>query len=130
MIFIIRNPREVLLRHNDYKINERSFNTYFDCIDFYLNFKGRKVMFFYEDIVTNRVEFINQLYDFLDIKITNVVESKNYVNYYLITDSICSYIQFYFNDKNALTTAMPKTYQCQVDTKLNQLTQKILAHVV
>ena len=74
LIFIIRNPREVLLRHNDYKINERSFNTYFDCIDFYLNFKGRKVMFFYEDIVTNRVEFINQLYDFLDIKITNKLE--------------------------------------------------------
>jgi len=68
--------------------------------------------------------------DELDIKITNVVESKNYVNYYLITDSICSYIQFYFNDKNALTTAMPKTYQCESDSKLNQLIQNILAHVV
>ncbi len=82
-------------------------------------------------------EFLDGLYSVmqsvsteLNIKITNVVESKNYVNYYLITDSICSYIQFYFNDKDALTTAMPKTYQCQVDTKLIQLTQKILAHGV
>lgn len=82
-------------------------------------------------------DFLDELYSLmqsvceeLDIKITNVIEAKNYVNYYLITDSICSYIQFYFNDKNALTTALPKSFQSEGDTKLNQLTQKILSHVV
>ena len=74
LIFIIRNPREVLLRHNHYKINENSFNTYFDCINFYLNFKGRKIMFFYEDIITNKSDFINNLYEFLDIKIPDKLE--------------------------------------------------------
>jgi len=102
-----------------------------------LNIFNSKISSNIQPIYKASKEFLDGLYSVmqsvcseLDIKITNVVESKNFVNYYLITDSICSYIQFYFNDKNALTTAMPKTYQCQVDTKLIQLTQKILAHVV
>ncbi len=69
IIFIIRNPKEVLLRHNHHQINQSSFDVYFKCIDFYLNFSGKKILFYYEDIITNKSEFINQLYDFLDIKI-------------------------------------------------------------
>ena len=50
---------------------------------------------FLEDLYTNiQSECID-----LNITITNIIENKNYVNYYFITDSICSYIQFYFNDK-------------------------------
>jgi hypothetical protein len=74
LIFIIRNPKEVLLRHNDYQIKNSSFDLYFNCIDFYLNFSGKKILFFYEDIVTNKVDFIKNLYDFLDIKIPSKLE--------------------------------------------------------
>ncbi len=74
LIFIIRNPKEVLLRHNDYQIKNSSFDLYFNCIDFYLNFSGKKILFFYEDIVTNKVDFIKNLYDFLNIKILSKLE--------------------------------------------------------
>ena len=62
----------------------------------------------------------------LEITITNVQKGKQfYINYYLITDSICSYIQFYYNDKGKLTTAMPKSYNCINDNKLNNLILKL-----
>ena len=81
---------------------------------------------FLEDLYTNiQSECID-----LNITITNIIENKNYVNYYFITDSICSYIQFYFNDKDCLTTAMPKTFNCLDDAKLNLLTEKLLNYVI
>jgi len=65
----------------------------------------------------------------LEIAITNIVKGKAYyVTYYLRTDSICSYIQFYYNDKGQLTTAMPKTYQCYNDKKLQLLIENLLTH--
>jgi hypothetical protein len=73
---------------------------------------------------------IQFLCDDLNIKITNIIEAKNYVNYYFVTDSPCSYIQFYFNDKDVLTTAMPKTFECISDNKLNLLIEKITTHVI
>ncbi len=67
--------------------------------------------------------------DDLKITITNIIKGKNnYVNYYLITDSPCSYIQFYYNAKGQLTTAMPKTFNCSNDKKLQKLTQKLLEY--
>jgi len=61
----------------------------------------------------------------LEIGITNIVSGKAYyVIYYLRTDSICSYIQFYYNDNGQLTTAMPKTYQFNKDSKLQLLIEK------
>jgi hypothetical protein len=66
LIFILRNPREVLLRHCNNKINYKSFDIYFKCIDFYLNFDGNKIMFFYEDIIIDKIDFINSLYTFLN----------------------------------------------------------------
>ena len=66
----------------------------------------------------------------LSISITNVVEGKYFVNYYLKTDSICSYIQFYYNDKDQLTTAMPKTYGSEIDNKLQTLIQNLLQYAV
>lgn len=81
--------------------------------------------------------FLEQLYSFvqsscldLDISITNIVEDQYFVNYYLITDSICSFIQFYFNDKETLTTAIPKTFNCENDQKLILLTEKLINHVI
>jgi hypothetical protein len=67
----------------------------------------------------------------LGITITNIQKGRQfYVNYYLITDSVCSYIQFYYNDKGKLSTAMPKTYQCNNDVKLNALTNKLSNYAV
>ena len=81
LILIIRNPREVLLRHNNYTLNINqdkwdSYETYFKNIDYYNNHKGKKLLLYYEDITTNRKKFINTLYDFLEV---NNIEKKNYV---------------------------------------------------
>ncbi len=81
-------------------------------------------------------EFLGDLYSMmqaecndLNISVTNVVKGKNsYVNYYLKTDSPCSYIQFYYNAKGQLTTAIPKSFNCNNDKKLYQLMQKLLSH--
>jgi len=79
LIFIVRNPREVLLRHLNYKLIKDvwcGYNTYFNNIDFFNNFTGKKKIFYYEDILEKKEEFIKQLYDFLELK----NESKlNYV---------------------------------------------------
>lgn len=85
---------------------------------------------------TPEFEFLADLYSMmqsccedLNITITNIANGKNnYVNYYLKTESQCSYIQFYFNAKDQLTTAIPKTFNCSNDKKLNELTQKLLEY--
>jgi hypothetical protein len=63
----------------------------------------------------------------LNIPITNIEEqvSQYYVNYYLVTDAVCSYIQFYFKNEFRFSTAMPKTFQCTDDKKLLQLITKL-----
>jgi hypothetical protein len=70
LILIIRNPREVLLRHHDNKMvytdKLDSFDKYFESIDFYNKSECKKILFFYEDIITNKNEFINDLYNFLE----------------------------------------------------------------
>ena len=72
----------------------------------------------------NLYSFVQESCNELDITITNVVESRNYVNYYFRSDAICSYVQFYFNDKEELTIANPKSYK-DGDEKLKQLILKI-----
>ena len=80
LILIIRNPNEVLLRHNNYELNIKgncgSYENYFKNIDYYNNHKGKKLLLYYEDIIINKKKFINTLYDFLDV---NNIEKKNYV---------------------------------------------------
>ena len=76
LILIIRNPNEVLLRHNNYKLMWDSYENYFKNIDYYNNHKGKKLLLYYEDITTNKQEFVNTLYNFLDL---NNIEKKNYV---------------------------------------------------
>lgn len=63
----------------------------------------------------------------LEIIITNIEEQvgKYFVNYYLQTDSIFSSIQFYFKENGNFSTAMPKTFQCENDTKLKLLIDKL-----
>lgn len=92
LIVIIRNPKEVLLRHNNFKFKEESFNMYFDTIDFYLNYTNDKLLLYYEDIIENKIQFIQELNKFIneDIK-------KNKVKYVL--DNIES---LYFYSANPL----------------------------
>jgi hypothetical protein len=81
------------------------------------------------DFLADLYSMMQSCCDELDITITNIVKGKiNYINYYLITDSPCSYIQFYYNDKGQLTTAMPKTFNCSNDMKLQQLIQKLIEY--
>jgi len=65
LIFIVRNPREVLLRHSNYQFIEKEYDNYFACIDYYMQYTGRKHIFYYEDIVTDKPKFINELAIFL-----------------------------------------------------------------
>ena len=107
LIFIIRNPREVLLRHNNYEMKYDNFDIYFQSLDYYLNFNGNKILFFYEDIITNKIDFVNKLYNFLElsnnIKLEYVInnidflynESKN-GTYRSWGDIISNSINYYY----------------------------------
>ncbi len=70
LILIVRNPREVLLRHHGnqmiYTNKSDSFDKYFQSIDYYNKAECKKILFYYEDIISNREEFINRLYNFLE----------------------------------------------------------------
>ena len=74
LILIVRNPKEVLIRHewgmNPYKENRNTTNmdNYFKIIDVFLNHKSNKLLLHYEDILTNKKDFINKLYDFLEVE--------------------------------------------------------------
>jgi len=71
LILIVRNPREVLLRHHNYKMvtdGDGSFQEYFNIIDYYNNFTGKKLLLFYEDILTNKDNFINDICKIIDFK--------------------------------------------------------------
>ena len=79
LIFIVRNPKEVLLRHCNNKLNiggNYGFLPYFQIIDYYTNFTGNKICFFYEDILTDKIKFIEELYSFLKL---NNESKKEYV---------------------------------------------------
>lgn len=81
LIFLLRSPRECLIRQNGFStwnenMNWYSYNAYFSLVDSYLSFPGKKCLLFYEDIITNRVSFIIQLYNFLGI---NDCDKLNYV---------------------------------------------------
>ena len=63
LILIVRNPKEVLLRHTNNKLRIKcswdSYETYYKNIDFYNNHKGKKLLLYYEDILTDKTNFIN-----------------------------------------------------------------------
>jgi hypothetical protein len=79
LILIVRNPNEVLLRHLEYSFIERGwhdYDTYFDNIEFFNSYNGNKTCFYYEDIITDKIKFIEELCNFLEEK--NEYK-KNYV---------------------------------------------------
>jgi hypothetical protein len=68
LLFILRNPKEVLLRHSMYQYNQELYDSYFELIQYYDAFQGKKILFYYEDILTNKKEFIEQLSVFIHAK--------------------------------------------------------------
>lgn len=73
IIFIIRNPKEVILRKTDFnfldknmKINEES-KEYFKLLEFYENFKGKKHLIIYERLIKDKKKVLDELYSFLNI---------------------------------------------------------------
>jgi len=62
LILIVRSPYEALPRHG------RRYELYFLNLKYFHDFKGNKLLLFYEDILTNKINFVNQLYNFLDEK--------------------------------------------------------------
>jgi tRNA A37 threonylcarbamoyladenosine biosynthesis protein TsaE len=68
----------------------------------------------------------------LKIIITRIDEQieKYYVTYYLKTDSLCAYIQFYFKGNGSYSTAMPKTYKCDNDSKLKLLIENLSNYAI
>ncbi len=83
-------------------------------------------------------ELLEQLYGLMNsicsdegITITNIEEKTNnfFVNYYLKTDAKFAMIQFYFNKKNQLTRALPKTMSDGRDDMLENLLIKLNNHM-
>ena len=83
LIFILRDPRECLVKHSGYNIKKINFDFYFNLIDQYNNFKGKKILFYYEDILQDKKKFINNLSKFLlinnDLKINDCLENIDYL---------------------------------------------------
>lgn len=63
--------------------------------------------------------------------LTNIIRTGKYdVTYYFITDSICSYIQFYYNGQNQFTSAMPKKIGSEDDEKLKLIISNLEFYVI
>ena len=63
--------------------------------------------------------------------LTNVVKTGNYdVTYYFITDSVCSYVQFYFNSQTQFTSAIPKKIGSEEDEKLKLIISSLKSYVI
>lgn len=63
--------------------------------------------------------------------LTNVVKTGNYdVTYYFITESVCSYIQFYYNGQNEFTSAIPKKIGSEIDEKLKLIISNLKSYVI
>lgn len=78
LILILRNPREAITRQCIFRdpsepvqfkksIYRRYIDRYYTIIDYYLNFKGNKKVFYYEDMIDKTSEFIKELYAFTKV---------------------------------------------------------------
>lgn len=75
---------------------------------------------------------VRQVAEETEVTITNVEERPQqfFVNYFFETDARVSMIQFYFNIKGQLTSALPKSMTGASDHKLVQFIQKLLEYAV
>ena len=72
LIFIVRNPRECLIRQNGYQTwnqnrNWYSYDSYFQLLEYYAAYQGEKILFYYEDILEHKYDFVCRLYKFLKL---------------------------------------------------------------
>ena len=75
LIFIIRDPLEIFIREDNFNNDNKHLipykqqfkDVFFNNIDFYEKFNGKKILLYYEDIIQNKNETIIKLYDFLNI---------------------------------------------------------------
>lgn len=68
VLFIIRDPREVIPNFCNYIYDPIQIDKYIKLIEKYIDFSGEKNILFYEDIISDKKTFILQLYDFIPIK--------------------------------------------------------------
>lgn len=84
-----------------------------------------------EDFLKDLHSSVLQACDESNSTLTNVVKTGHYdVTYYFITDSVCSYIQFYFNGNNQFTSAIPKKFGAQEDNKLKSIISNLESYVI
>jgi len=82
--------------------------------------------------------FLKELHSYLlqacgdsNVTITNIVKTGKYdVTYYFVSDSVCSYIQFYFNGQNQFTSALPKKIGSEEDEKLKLIISNLESYVI
>lgn len=77
LILIVRNYKEVLIRHNNGNSNINTLkkgcsshiisNNYIQLIEYYNNFNGNKKIFYYEDILKNLEITLKEMLDFLNV---------------------------------------------------------------
>jgi len=78
LILIVRNPNEVLIRQvginleslKDGKLTDMSLfqgqtETYLQLIEYYVQFQGPKILFYFEDMIKYKKIFLHRLYEFL-----------------------------------------------------------------
>jgi len=78
LILIVRDPKEVIVRQAGINLNtlvdgmltntqiiENHCLWYCSLVKYYIDFKGPKLLLFYEDLITKRKESIQKLYDFI-----------------------------------------------------------------
>ncbi|MDA9981740.1 sulfotransferase domain-containing protein [Gammaproteobacteria bacterium] len=63
-ILLIRSPREAMIRMRGSELSSKDIDYYFSIIDSFLSFKDPKCLFFYEDMITKKSEFVKELAKF------------------------------------------------------------------
>lgn len=86
LIFLIRNPLEIFIREDNFNNENKEVipyknqfkEVYFNNINFYKKFEGKKLLLYYEDIIQHKKETIITIYNFL--KINNKERLNNILN--------------------------------------------------
>ncbi len=101
LIVLLRSPKESILRNSAF--NKNMFNSkknyYLQLYNHYLSFKGKKLLLFYEDTLTNKKEFIEKLYIFLASTSAISYSQKNQDKLKYCLDNVDKLYNFSFTGK-------------------------------
>tara|TARA_Y100001963_G_scaffold159420_1_gene263018 strand:- start:2675 stop:4153 length:1479 start_codon:yes stop_codon:yes gene_type:complete len=93
LIFLIRDPLEVLPRHtsrseaesimhsDDFSDIPDTVSYYFEHLQMYTEYEGKKQIFYYEDLVKYPAEFIKKMCDFLEVDQDGNIQKDFIENY-------------------------------------------------